>query len=582
VFVLILLIVMTGTARIAYGYNAPQMPATFSTSFSLPQGGKRYQVAQGSDLQAAIDRAALGDIIVLDARATFIGNFKLPIKAGTGWIYIISSELNDLPEGSRVQPADAIHMPKIIPIQNGNLPALMPYKGAHHYRFAGIEFLAASSGSITGIYNIIQMGYGSANYSDGVYRWTPVKSDADLPSYITFDRCYFHSLNVKPKFCRCAIMANGHYIAIIDSYISGITDTSDAQAIWIWNGGGPYKIVNNYLEASGENFMSGGTDPSIANAVPSDIEFRGNYCYKQNSWDGLWTIKNLFELKNAQRVLVTGNVFENCFKAMGGQGATALVLTVRNQSGGAPWSVVQDVTITNNKIRSCGRGFNLTGEDDLHPSQQTKRILIQNNVIDDLSQTYAGSSTGFNLASVNLPLLDLTMRHNLILHTDVGNSLMFLSAGQPDKRAAENFIFENNIVTHAKYGMFGNAVGTGTVALTRFAPLNYSWQRNVVIMRTIDGDYTYCLASFAKLYPSNNSAADGLAAIGFTDFNNRNYRLSSRSAYKNKGTDGKDPGPDWDLLDGATAHAKDGKPISMPKNLTIARIIPLPTVHIFM
>jgi hypothetical protein len=566
---LILLITVVGTARIACGYNAPQMPETFSTPFSLPQGGEEYYVAEGDDLQAVIDAAALGDTIVLDARATFVGNFKLPIKAGEGWVYIISSELNYLPEGSRVQPADAIHMPKIIPTQNWNLPALMPYKGAHHYRFAGIEFIAASTGTIDGIYNLVQMGYGrNANYTDGIYYWKAVTNDADLPSYITFDRCYFHSLNVKPKFCRCGIMANGHYIAVIDSYISDMTDASDAQAIWIWNGGGPYKIVNNYLEASGENFMSGGTDPSIANAVPSDIEFRGNYCYKQKSWDGLWTIKNLFELKNAQRVLVTGNVFENCFKAMGGQGATALALTVRNQSGGGPWSVVQDITITNNKVHSCGRGFNLTGEDDLHPSQQTKRILIQNNLVDDLSSTYAQGATGINIASVNVPILDLTYNNNLVLHSGEGRMAVFLSAKEPDQRAAENLTFENNIITHGKYGVFGSSVGQGMAALTRFAPLNYSWQRNVVIVRMIDDDYTYCLASFAVVYPNNNSVADGLAAVGFTDVNSENYRLSSQSAYKNKGTDGKDPGPDWDLLDGATAHAKDGKPsdgiLSMP------------------
>src|SRR5262249_39806471 len=150
--------------------------------------------------------------------------------------------------------------------------------------------------------------------------------------------------------------------------------------------------------------------------------------------------------------------------------------------------------------------------------------------------------TGFNLASVNLPLLDLTMRHNLILHNGVGNSLMFLSAPAPDKRAGEDFTFENNIITHGKYGVFGNSVGQGMAALTRFAPFNYSWKRNVVIVRTIDDDYAYSLASFALVYPNNNSVVNGLAAVGFTDVNSENYRLSSQSAFKNKGTDGKDPG----------------------------------------
>ena len=72
-----------------------------------------------------------------------------------------------------------------------------------------------------------------------------------------------------------------------------------------WNGPGPFRIENNYLEAAGENFMLGGTDPAISNLVPSDVIFRGNQLAKPREWRGLkWTVKNLFELKNARRVLV--------------------------------------------------------------------------------------------------------------------------------------------------------------------------------------------------------------------------------------------------------------------------------------
>ena len=43
-----------------------------------------------------------------------------------------------------------------------------------------------------------------------------------------------------------------------------------------WNGPGPFLIENNYLEAAGENVMFGGSDPSIANLVPSNITIRRN------------------------------------------------------------------------------------------------------------------------------------------------------------------------------------------------------------------------------------------------------------------------------------------------------------------
>jgi hypothetical protein len=92
----------------------------------------------------------------------------------------------------------------------------------------------------------------------------------------------------------------------------------DSQAICGWNGPGPFVIENNYLEAAGENVMFGGADPAIRDLVPSDITVRGNYLTKPLEWrepNSPWTVKNLFELKNAQRVLVEWNVFEHNWAA---------------------------------------------------------------------------------------------------------------------------------------------------------------------------------------------------------------------------------------------------------------------------
>jgi hypothetical protein len=83
---------------------------------------------------------------------------------------------------------------------------------------------------------------------------------------------------------------------------------------------GPYKIVNNFLEASGENIIFGG---GHATSAPADIEIRHNHMFKPLIWmrgqpgfvsgaDGSpFIVKNLFELKNAQRVLFEGNLLEN-------------------------------------------------------------------------------------------------------------------------------------------------------------------------------------------------------------------------------------------------------------------------------
>src|SRR5207247_467085 len=133
-------------------------------------------------------------------------------------------------------------------------------------------------------------------------------STATLPHDIIIDRCYIHGNPGEPEIRGVAF--NGSRLAVIDSYLSEFKDCcQDTQAIMGWNGPGPFKIVNNYLEAAGENVMFGGADPSIVNLVPADIEIRHNYFFKPTSWRGVWAaVKNLLELKNARRVLIEDNL----------------------------------------------------------------------------------------------------------------------------------------------------------------------------------------------------------------------------------------------------------------------------------
>ncbi|HZA37035.1 MAG TPA: hypothetical protein VE505_19020, partial [Vicinamibacterales bacterium] len=61
-----------------------------------------------SNLQAAIDAAALGDTITLAAGQTFVGNFVLRVKPGSGWITIRSDAADSLlpADGVRLVPSD--------------------------------------------------------------------------------------------------------------------------------------------------------------------------------------------------------------------------------------------------------------------------------------------------------------------------------------------------------------------------------------------------------------------------------------------------------------------------------------------
>src|SRR5215813_2801591 len=60
-------------------------------------------VPNGGDLQAAINSAAPGDTIILDAGATYRGPFTLVNKSGDSYITIQSSRASEIP--GRVTPS---------------------------------------------------------------------------------------------------------------------------------------------------------------------------------------------------------------------------------------------------------------------------------------------------------------------------------------------------------------------------------------------------------------------------------------------------------------------------------------------
>src|ERR1051326_7074490 len=97
-------------------------------------------VPAGGNLQRAINSAAAGDTILLQAGATFVGNFVLPVHAGSDFVTIRSSAPSSaLPaEGTRVTPSFAGALARI---QSPNsMAAMMTRPGAHHYVLQFLQF----------------------------------------------------------------------------------------------------------------------------------------------------------------------------------------------------------------------------------------------------------------------------------------------------------------------------------------------------------------------------------------------------------------------------------------------------------
>jgi len=315
------------------------------TTWNPPTGGTTWAAHTSAQLSSALTTAAPGDIIILDAGKIYSGNFKLPAKSNPNrkWIYIETSAYAHLPyPGTRVSPANAASMPKIV--TPGGSSAILLKDGANYWRFVGIEIYSNSNFHPSGYTPGVFFGYGLVDKFS--YPGT-----SNIPDHIFFDRCYVHGDSTHDL--QRGIVGNDTYFAVVDSYISDIHARGmDTQAVLAYTTPGPIKLVNNHLEAAGENVMFGGAGFGAFGFVLSDIEVQDNYFFKPLSWvpksvgANTYWVKNAFELKSAQRVLFNRNTIANVWAAQ--QNGFAILLTVRTNGAGGNLSVVNDITITNN------------------------------------------------------------------------------------------------------------------------------------------------------------------------------------------------------------------------------------------
>lgn len=488
------LFVVAVIAVAGFIYVLGQRSRTVTREVSTPGGKGQITLGAGGDLQAAVESAQLGDTIILQAGTTYRGPLVLPNKSGgsgndSDYITIRTSDLSGIPtDGERVKSEHARSMAKIV--SPSNLSAISTDERAHHFKFIGIEFAPADDASY--IYNLIDLG-------SSAYR-----SMSQFPHHLIFDRCYVHSTGLNKA--RRGFALNSAETSIINSYVSGFAgDGDETQAVAGWNGPGPFHIINNYLEAGAEILLFGGADPSIPNLVPSDIEIRRNHFFRPAEWVGKATIKGNFELKNARRVVVDGNVINSSIRQ------TAFVLTVRNQDGKAPWSTIEDVEITNNIVRHASTGINILGADHYHPSQTAKRIRIANNLFTDVVSP--GDIAYFLQINGGE---GITVEHNTV--QQAGNILS-------SEKAATGFIFRNNIIQYNLYGM---------ACFIQGPPCSDNMACRCVPDATIKGNVIADNANVSanypidKNFPAGNFFVPSYDKVGFVDYGQGNWRLSAK------------------------------------------------------
>ena len=247
--------------------------------------------------------------------------------------------------------------------------------------------------------------------------------------------------------------------------VNDIYHTEDAQAIAGWSGTRNLRVRRSTLAASGEVIMFGGADPASADLIPTDIEIEDCDLTKPLAWRGVpgRTAKNLFELKNAIGVRMRRCRLSHSWA--GGQTGYAIVLTVRNQDGRAPWSTIRNVELEDIEVDGCGSGVQILGRDDTRVSNVMEDVTLRRVTFRDVNPRAWGG--GGRQVAISGGPRRLTLEGLSFAGSDLNS---FLSFDQP-QHVLEGFIVRGGSYVEGEYGIFGTgAPGLGIRCLDVYAP----------------------------------------------------------------------------------------------------------------
>jgi hypothetical protein len=435
----------TGTCTLP---GPAELPRTVPTTVTPTI--RAVSVPAGTNIQTAVNAAQCGDFLSFSA-ATWPG-LTLPMLNcdPQRWIVI------DLGGGKIVLSASnaTVKGGTFVRLQNGEI---------------------TRSDTVGVVYNLISPGAGAHD--------------------LVFDNLYVHGTPLT-ETTRGIDLANVPNVAIINSRITEIHCLAvsgacgDAQAI---AGGfsvtaqdGNYLIQNNYLQASGENILFGG---GAATYLPSDITITGNTFIKPDSWnpsdpsyapitgsDGKphpWIVKNLFELKSANRVLVENN---RMIGSWGGfsQVGFGILITPKNPSSSlgtniCPVCAVTNVTIRKNHVSKTGLAMQISfaASDNGGYPADGGRWSIHDNIFDGLQYTTCYACNNYlNQLSTGVSPTGVVLHDVSVVNNTFSVDGMWkqkyqigLIVGAPVGRPMVNIHWDNNLFPQGNLPMLGTGGG---------------------------------------------------------------------------------------------------------------------------
>ena len=399
--------------------------------------------------------------------------------------------------------------------------------------------------------------------------------------HVVVDRSWLHG-TVQDETSTGVDLNRATYVAVVDSYFNdfhcvSVTGTcTDAHAL---AGGtshtqdGPYKIQDNFLEASAEAILLGG---GAADSTPADIQIIGNHFWKPWQWmrgnsnfvggkNGRpFSVKNHIELKNAVRVLIEANLMENTWGGFS-QNGYGILLTPKNQhtSSGAdvcPVCQVTDVTIRYVHLSHAAGGImmatGLSGNGKNGAAAFAgARWSIHDVLLDDINKNYLGDGIPFEITNgwPKNGLNTVTINHVTAFPDPDGHMLVM---GNLAKNAPMyGLVFTNNVMITTKHPVLNTGGGRTSCAwsdvpITSISKCfsTFTFSNNALVANPA--------AVPPSLWPADNMFPSTVDDVAFMNYHGGNYELQQSSPYKNKGMDNKDLGADIVGLNQALANVE--------------------------
>jgi len=506
-----LFVIFVTTAPLASSIQAvsaqgakPELPRVYLET-KYPPGTRKVRVPAGSNLQAALNAAQAGDELVLAAGASYVGNFTWT-RCLPGPVIVTGP--NGPAEGVRVTPtiASASQYPRLVSPTVG--PALLVKNGGCRLRLSRVEVTATAQSATT-------------SHNEGLVRLGDGETTVEAqPSEVTLDRVWIHGSPTTST--KNGAIFNGRSLGLIDSWIDQVRWKGiESHCVVAWTGAGPMKLVNNHFDCASIGVLLGGAARAIPGAAPSDVEVRGNHFVKDSAYKS-YVAKNLFEVKDARRVLPEGNVIERSwFEA---QSAMAINLQSLTDEKNAAVQAT-DITVRWNRITQAGQCVTMSARGYNGVASPMAKVELEQNLCAEI-----GVDSMNRVLLLTADLQGVEFRHNTFIRlaTPRKGSVIYVQKSSGPQASRVDFI-DNLIGPGLDYGCVFGEGKSGSDALAAYAT---QW--------SFVGNACWDSHPSAAAYPAGNSFVATQADVRF----NADWSLSPRSPFKGKASDGKDPGVD--------------------------------------